>query len=270
MGESTSGGVQPYKYNGKELDRMHGLDLFDYGARHYDAALGRWMTVDPLAEKNFSSSPYVYAANNPILYIDPLGTDTINSIKNTLAFETFYKTSGGKKFVNQFVNGNLKNHLLIFNDKKGTGSGRFTINVNEQGIMTLTISIENPNILSGIDVIGHEAFLHAENALNNTLKILNISNLSKSEKMEKLKLTRLEPFIHNDKGKRVDFEGHIDHAKLINGQAKSYFNYFKELKQILTPQDFQKVNEIKDRQIKQYTDNLWIQWHLKIGAYKNR
>ena len=39
MGESTGGGAQPYKYNGKELDRMHGLDWYDYGARHYDAVL---------------------------------------------------------------------------------------------------------------------------------------------------------------------------------------------------------------------------------------
>ena len=44
MGKSTGGDVQRYKYNGKELDRMHGLDWYDYGARHYDAAgkdLGR-------------------------------------------------------------------------------------------------------------------------------------------------------------------------------------------------------------------------------------
>ncbi|MDO5665166.1 MAG: DUF6443 domain-containing protein [Bacteroidia bacterium] len=73
MGESTAGGVQPYKYNGKELDRMHGLDLFDYGARHYDAAIGRWWTVDPLAEKYYGMSPYVYTANNPVRFIDPNG-----------------------------------------------------------------------------------------------------------------------------------------------------------------------------------------------------
>ena len=46
MAESTGGGAQSYKYNGKELDRMHGLDWYDYGARHYDAVLGRWMCVD--------------------------------------------------------------------------------------------------------------------------------------------------------------------------------------------------------------------------------
>ena len=51
MGESIGGDAQSYKYNGKELDHMHGLDWYDYGARHYDAVLGRWMCVDPLAEK---------------------------------------------------------------------------------------------------------------------------------------------------------------------------------------------------------------------------
>ena len=75
LGESMAGGVQPYKYNGKELDRMHGLDLFDYGARHYDAALGKWLTVDPLAEKYYSISPYVYVVNNPVRFIDPDGMD---------------------------------------------------------------------------------------------------------------------------------------------------------------------------------------------------
>ena len=56
MGESTGRGTQPYKYNGKELDRMHGLDWYDYSARYYDAVLGRWMCVDPLAENNLGAN----------------------------------------------------------------------------------------------------------------------------------------------------------------------------------------------------------------------
>ena len=65
--------VQPYKYNGKELDRKGGLDWYDYGARHYDATIGRWHMVDPMAEKYYGTSPYVYCNNSPIRYIDPTG-----------------------------------------------------------------------------------------------------------------------------------------------------------------------------------------------------
>ena len=65
--------VQPYKYNGKELDAKKGLNWYDYGARHYDATLGRWHAVDPLAEKYYSVSPYNYCMNNPMNAIDPDG-----------------------------------------------------------------------------------------------------------------------------------------------------------------------------------------------------
>ena len=73
FGESSNGDVQRFKYNGKELERMHGLDWYDYGARHLDAALGRWSTIDPMAEKYYHLSPYNYCGNNPIRFIDPDG-----------------------------------------------------------------------------------------------------------------------------------------------------------------------------------------------------
>ena len=72
---SSVGDVQPYKYNGKELNRKGGLDWYDYGARMYDAALGRWHTVDPSCEKYYNWSPYTYCKNNPVLRIDLDGKD---------------------------------------------------------------------------------------------------------------------------------------------------------------------------------------------------
>ena len=72
---STNQGVQPYKFGGKELDRMYGYDLYDFGARNYDPAIARFTGVDPLAEKYYHLSPYAYCANNPINYIDPDGRD---------------------------------------------------------------------------------------------------------------------------------------------------------------------------------------------------
>lgn len=75
MGESTNDEVQRYKYNGKELDRMHGLNWYDFHARQQDAALGMFTSMDPLCEKKPWLSPYVYCSNNPIRYIDPDGRD---------------------------------------------------------------------------------------------------------------------------------------------------------------------------------------------------
>ena len=66
----TNDGLQRYKYNGKELDRMHGLNLYDYGARNYDPLLCRFTQIDPLCEKNYSMNPYAYCANNPENAVD--------------------------------------------------------------------------------------------------------------------------------------------------------------------------------------------------------
>ena len=70
---ASTSSVQDYKYNGKELDRKDGLDWYDYGARRYDAALGRWHAADPMAEKYYGWSPYNYCLNNPFKLIDPNG-----------------------------------------------------------------------------------------------------------------------------------------------------------------------------------------------------
>lgn len=66
-----------YLYNGKEFNGDHGLNWLDYGARWYDPVIGRWNAVDPLAEKHFDFTPYNYVLSNPLLFIDPLGLDTI-------------------------------------------------------------------------------------------------------------------------------------------------------------------------------------------------
>ena len=65
--------VQPYKYNGKELDLMHGLNTYDYGARQHDPILARWDRIDRFCEKYYSISPYSYCENNPVRFIDPDG-----------------------------------------------------------------------------------------------------------------------------------------------------------------------------------------------------
>ena len=68
-----------YTYNGKELNEDFGLNLYDYGARWYDAALGRWWSVDIKLEDYQNLSPYSYVSNNPLKYIDFKGMSIINA-----------------------------------------------------------------------------------------------------------------------------------------------------------------------------------------------
>ena len=97
---ASTSNVQPYKYNGKELDSKKGLNWYDYGARHYDAALGRFTTNDRFAEKYYSMSPYQYGANNPVNNIDvngdtivvnPNPNGLIDNVKMFFGFDTKYQ-----------------------------------------------------------------------------------------------------------------------------------------------------------------------------------
>ena len=81
--ESNSGdnpGLQHKKYNGKEFIEMNGYDTYDYGARGYYPAIGRFTTMDPLCEKYYSISPYAYCAGNPVNRIDPDGRFVMSAV----------------------------------------------------------------------------------------------------------------------------------------------------------------------------------------------
>src|SRR5690606_30616903 len=72
-----------YKFGAKEWQDELGLNLYDYGWRDYDPAIGRWFSVDLLSEKNIEWSPYSYVVNNPILRIDPNGLTDYTYNKKT-------------------------------------------------------------------------------------------------------------------------------------------------------------------------------------------
>ena len=97
------GGIQPYKYNGKELDRMHGLEWYDYGARMYNGY--RFTTPDPLSERYYSTSPYAYCLNNPVLHVDRDGkkvyyaSNVSNEFKNDFKQAVLYLNENGMGYL---------------------------------------------------------------------------------------------------------------------------------------------------------------------------
>jgi RHS repeat-associated protein len=87
---------QPYKFGGKELDEMHGLNWYDFHARQLSTAIPRFTTVDPLAEKYYSVSPYVYCNNNPVRFMDSDGREFIDS--NGKRVTIMYNRDGSLSF----------------------------------------------------------------------------------------------------------------------------------------------------------------------------
>ena len=107
-------GTQParYKFTGKEQDNELGLGWYYFGARYYDPSIGRWLTVDPLANNKPWLTPYHYCSNNPINRFDPDGKDDwiISNKKNVTLknIGTVYFKSGTNRIITNDENGNLK------------------------------------------------------------------------------------------------------------------------------------------------------------------
>ena len=104
--------TQPYKYIGKELDRTHGLDWYDHGARHYDPVTGRWNVMDALAEKYYPWSPYVSCGDDPVNAVDPDGKEDYRVNKQG----QFYKQKSMWEQIKSFFGCNTKKDRVFMED----------------------------------------------------------------------------------------------------------------------------------------------------------
>ena len=103
--DSSSSVTSPdnrFRFNGKEDQAEFGTPYSDYGARQYSSFNGRWLTVDPLTEKYYSSSPYAFCENNPVNLVDPDGR------------KIYFAKNVSDKFKKQFA------ETIKFMNSKGT------------------------------------------------------------------------------------------------------------------------------------------------------
>ena len=141
--------AHPWKYNGKEFVEMHGLDEYDSKARWYYPAICRTTTMDPLAEKYYSISPYAWCRNNPIRFVDPEGKDVYHYNHNTGVFSLYEKTDDKYDVIGKFKynaeigkyepqmqeDGSIKTYSdhLGNNDKIAKGILKNNLNIKEKG-----------------------------------------------------------------------------------------------------------------------------------------
>ncbi len=247
---------QRFKFTGKERDGESGYDYF--GARYYDARIGRWLSVDPQWNPLASTSPYTYALNNPLIIVDPDGRDTL------------YFDSNGRYLDKQTKKGK-GDHVGYYSDKDGN---LVKFKFNDQRDAESILSSTSASLVMNVDLNLIDGIAIGENKYGLTLTQENV--------LSGRFIPVLYPLVESRENQKMDYVVQIDKkdprirsvVTVIDGIGYNNFdlgNYYWGMTMGLlgyTPSMAKLAAEVYERVWKGRSDDPTDQRAIEHGARK--
>ena len=249
---ASAGNVQPYKYNGKELDTKKGLNWYDYGARHYDAVLGRFITVDALYDKHFKVSPYVYCGNEPVGRIDPDGNDwRVQTHYNRETDKIEYKITVRAALINNSNNKELDIKTLAGQIVEQVNA-TYTIS-GDDFVSTMDMQLRTVNSVDDIKDTEHVLQIVDQDMLTKTDKSVVMAETYKNSLDVKIGTKAVSNMLNNDDNRTFAHE--LGHSGGL-GHTMNVENLMTQKKVIQDfDGDYLKATQLNRSQIQTVRDN---------------
>ena len=249
---ASAGNVQPYKYNGKEYDAKKGLNWYDYGARHYDAALGRFTTVDALYDKHFKVSPYVYCGNEPVGRIDPDGNDwRVQTHYNRETDKIEYKITVRAALINNSNNKELDIKTLAGQIVEQVNAA-YTIS-GDDFVSTMDMQLRTVNSVDDIKDTEHVLQIVDQDMLTKTDKSVVMAETYKNSLDVKIGTKAVSNMLNNDDNRTFAHE--LGHSGGL-GHTMNVENLMTQKKVIQDfDGDYLKATQLNRSQIQTVRDN---------------
>ena len=249
---ASTSNVQPYKYNGKELDTKKGLNWYDYGARHYDAVLGRFITVDALYDKHFKVSPYVYCGNEPVGRIDPDGNDwRVQTHYNRETDKIEYKITVRAALINNSNNKELDIKTLAGQIVEQVNAA-YTIS-GDDFVSTMDMQLRTVNSVDDIKDTEHVLQIVDQDMLTKTDKSVVMAETYKNSLDVKIGTKAVSNMLNNDDNRTFAHE--LGHSGGL-GHTMNVENLMTQKKVIQDfDGDYLKATQLNRSQIQTVRDN---------------
>ena len=249
---ATAGNTQPYKYNGKEFDTKKGLNWYDYGARHYDAVLGRFITVDALYDKHFKVSPYVYCGNEPVGRIDPDGNDwRVQTHYNRETDKIEYKITVRAALINNSNNKELDIKTLAGQIVEQVNAA-YTIS-GDDFVSTMDMQLRTVNSVDDIKDTEHVLQIVDQDMLTKTDKSVVMAETYKNSLDVKIGTKAVSNMLNNDDNRTFAHE--LGHSGGL-GHTMNVENLMTQKKVIQDfDGDYLKATQLNRSQIQTVRDN---------------